>query len=104
MWLVAHKKCWTADRLATRNLEHPASCPLCDQEPETIVHLLGSCVFTRQVWFNKFSKIGLQALAPQVGNISFDDWWETINSRVEGQIRKGLNSVIILCAWSIWTH
>jgi hypothetical protein len=23
---------------------------------------------------------------------------------VEGQIRKELNSVIILCAWSIWTH
>ncbi|WVZ81464.1 hypothetical protein U9M48_028839 [Paspalum notatum var. saurae] len=36
MWLVLHNRCWTADRLARRNLPHPAACPLCDQQEETI--------------------------------------------------------------------
>jgi hypothetical protein len=30
LWLVAHKRCWTADRLAKRGLDHPDSCPLCE--------------------------------------------------------------------------
>jgi hypothetical protein len=29
--LVAHNKCWTADRLARNGLQHVESCPLCDQ-------------------------------------------------------------------------
>jgi len=32
MWLVAHDRCWTADRLATKGLPHPEHCLLCDQE------------------------------------------------------------------------
>lgn len=31
LWLAVRNRCWTADRLARRNLPHPALCPLCDQ-------------------------------------------------------------------------
>jgi hypothetical protein len=30
LWLVAHKKRWTTDRLEKRGLNHPKRCPLCD--------------------------------------------------------------------------
>ena len=30
MWLAAHNKCWTADRLDKRGLSHPEHCPLCE--------------------------------------------------------------------------
>lgn len=40
LWLVAHDRCWTADHLTRHGLPHPARCPLCDQEEETINHLL----------------------------------------------------------------
>jgi hypothetical protein len=36
--------------LARRGLDHPDKCPLCDQEEESIDHLLVSCVFARQFW------------------------------------------------------
>jgi hypothetical protein len=39
IWLVAHNRCWTADRLAKKGLNHPHRCPLCDQEDETLNHL-----------------------------------------------------------------
>jgi hypothetical protein len=42
LW-AAHNKCWTADRLAHHGTTHPDKCPLCDQEEETIDHLLISC-------------------------------------------------------------
>ena len=103
MWLVAHNRCWTANHLAKKNLLHPECCPLCDQEEETIDHLLVSCVFTRQFWLCVLQSVGLQALTPQL-EVSFDDWWDAASNRVESQAKKGLNSIIILGAWSIWIH
>jgi hypothetical protein len=35
---------------------------------------------------------------------SFDDWWCKINEQVDGQIRQGLNSILILGAWTIWNR
>jgi len=104
MWLAAHNRCWTADRLARKGLPHPECCPLCDQADETIDHLLVSCVFTRQIWFKLLRSVGLQILAPQPDETSFDDWWEKASERVSGQVRNGLNSIIILGAWSVWNH
>jgi len=104
MWLAAHNRCWTADRLARKGLPHPDCCPLCDQMDETIDHLLVCCVFTRQVWFRLLQSVGLQTLAPQPDDTSFDVWWEKASERVSGQVRNGLNSIIILGAWSVWNH
>ena len=65
MWLVAHNKCWTADRLALQGLQHHQKCLLCDQEEETINQLLVSCVFSRQFWFELLQKFGLQILTSE---------------------------------------
>ena len=104
MWTIAHKKCWTADMLARKGLCHLAACPLCDQTDETIDHLLVSCVFSRQVWFAVLHDLGLQAIAPQAGERSFEDWWASTSSRVSGQKQKGVNSIIIHGSWSLWSH
>ena len=104
VWLVAHNRCWTADRLARRGLPHPEHCPLCDQAAETIDHLLVQCVFTREFWFRFFSLMGLQALSPQSTEISFHSWWERVNSAASDMARKGINSLVILGAWTLWRH
>jgi hypothetical protein len=91
LWLVAQRKCWTADRLARRGLDHPEKCPLCDQESETIDHLLISCVFARQFWFTLLRQFNLQELSPQPDACYFLDWWRRINGRLNGIESKGLN-------------
>lgn len=78
MWLVAHDRRWMADRLARRGLPHPERCPHCDQAEESINHLLLSCVFAGDFWFRLFHRVGLQILAPRIGEELFDDWWEKI--------------------------
>ena len=65
-------------------------------------HLLVGCVFAQDFWFLLLRGVGLQILSPQPTAPSFDDWWSDANSRVEGKVRQGLNSLIILGAWSIW--
>ena len=84
MWLVAHNRCWTADRLARRDLPHPNWCLLCDQEEENIQHLLFECVFARQFWYDILHSIGLATLALQPVDSSFDAWWDKAVLTVSG--------------------
>jgi hypothetical protein len=93
-----------ADKLARRGLDHPERCPLCDQQAETINHLLVSCVFARQVWDGLLQPVGLLELVPQPVDEVFDEWWRSSNMRVHGHIRKGFNSLVVLGAWVIWKH
>lgn len=48
--------------------------------------------------------VGLEGLAPQPTETSFDDWWEMAEMRVNGDTRAGLNLLIILGPWTIWRH
>jgi hypothetical protein len=57
-----------------------------------------------QFWFRLLNTVGLQNLSPQSGEFSFDDWWARAAAVVDGQVGQGLNSIIILRAWSIWNH
>jgi hypothetical protein len=104
MWLVALNRCWTADRLGHRGLQHPDKCLLCDQEDENIEHLLIGCVVARQFWYTLLHSFGLSQLAPTANDSPFDAWWERVAAALSGDVQKGLNSLIILGAWSIWKH
>jgi hypothetical protein len=41
---------------------------------------------------------------PQQNECSFADWWCRIMKRVRKPHKKGVNSLNILAAWSIWKH
>lgn len=84
LWLAAHRKCWTSDRLAKRNLEHLERCPICDQEEETIDHVLVGCIFTREFRFLWLRRFCLQIFAPRPGHTSFMAWWEQVSGAARG--------------------
>jgi hypothetical protein len=48
--LNLHGRCWTGDRRFRHGLQQSNACILCDQEPETMDHILLGCAFTREVW------------------------------------------------------
>ena len=104
MWLVAHNRCWTADRLARRNLPRPERCLFCDQEEETIHHILAGCVFARQFWYVLLQRVGHATISPQLPDKNFMAWWSKAADSVSSTTRKGLNSIIILGAWVLWKH
>ena len=101
-WLVVRDRCWIADRLARRGLPHPGCWPLCDQDEEDINHLLSTYVFAREFWFFLLRRVGLQVLTPKSDETSFDDWWDRSSNAVAAPLRKGLSSIIILGAWTLW--
>lgn len=73
LWLVTLNRCWTADHLQSRGLPHPDRCPLCDQGPETIDHLLVACPESRQLWWIALSVIGHAECLP-LNERSFHGW------------------------------
>ena len=103
VWLAIRNRCWTADRLEKRGLQHPERCVLCDQEEETIQHILTSCVFARQFWHTILQQLALATLTPTRSS-SFADWWKKAKKRLQKHLRKGFNSFCILGAWIIWKH
>jgi len=102
LWLVAHNHCWMADRLARRGLPHPEHCPFCDQEDETIQHLLCSCVFSLQFWHQLLRCFGLPDVAPQPSSVRFFDWWQQAGSTFNKDVGQGFNSLVMLGAWILW--
>jgi hypothetical protein len=104
IWLASLNRCWTADRLAHRGLDHPVKCVLCDQQQETIQHILVSCVFSRNLWWQILCKVGLQLVAPGLETSIFQDWWSMAEGLVPSLHRKGFNTLVILVAWWIWKH
>jgi hypothetical protein len=102
LWLVAHNWCWAADRLAGRGLPHPEHCPFCDQEDETIQHILCSCVFSWQFWPQLLHRFGLPDIAPQPSAVGFFDWWQQAGSTLDKGAKKGFDSLVMLGAWILW--
>ena len=104
LWLAVQNRCWTADRLAKRNLRQPSLCPLCDQVEETIQHLLTSCVFAREFWFRILSPVGFQRCVPDNRDQDFAGWWRKAAKQVPKEKKKCFNTLIILGAWLLWKH
>ena len=74
-WLVIHDRCWTAERRKRHNLQQQDLCALCNQESETISHLLVGCSFSRQIWYRILLRGRWHAVSPQSPNSNFVDWW-----------------------------
>jgi mannosylglycoprotein endo-beta-mannosidase len=100
-WVVSRDRCWTADRLERRRLPRPVACPLCDQEPETIQHLLVGCVVARQVWAWALNLWDRMAWLP-LANTGLLLWWTSRPCPKATQ--RDLWTAIILVFWCIWRH
>jgi hypothetical protein len=78
-----------------------SSCALCDQAPESIEHLLLTCVFSRELWSVQLRRVGFQFLTPaQEGALA--DWWLRRRKKIFMDHRKGFDSFVVLMVWLIW--
>jgi len=87
------------------------SCVLCSQESETIDHhlskkaidhLMTTCVYSREIWYRVFLRLGWSNHVPSPDCISFADWWNSAHKWIAKSDRKCFDSVIILTCWLLW--
>ena len=104
LWLALHDRCWTAERRKRHNLQDDDSCALCDQESESIDHLLLGCSFARELWFNILLRLRWHFLTPGNLDESLADWWSRSRKRLQKADRKCFDSLVILTSWMIWNE
>jgi hypothetical protein len=97
LWLASLNRCWTADHLARRGLDHLLHCMFYDQEEETIQHILVGCVFSKEIWFRVLSMAGLQRCTPMTGVQNFQEWWQAVERMVPKQVRVVSTCLYLLC-------
>jgi hypothetical protein len=76
------------------------ACFLCDQEPETIDHIVISCSFSKHEWWNVLVALGHTQGLPNYNTIF--DWWTSWRSTWTSTNRSGVDSGFALVAWELW--
>ncbi|WVZ76691.1 hypothetical protein U9M48_024644, partial [Paspalum notatum var. saurae] len=104
IWLAILNRCWTSDRLAKRGLPHQSACIFCDQEEETINHILTSCVLSREVWTRVLSSLNFAWVAPPTSASRFNSLWIEATRSIPKQLQNGFNSLVFLVSWELWKH
>jgi hypothetical protein len=100
LWLAIRRRQWTADRRRRHGLDARSACYLCDQQDETIDHIVVECPFSRQLWVEVAAALGCQIQEQPAGAIL--DWWETWRALWLPEDAGGADSLFVLIAWELW--
>jgi hypothetical protein len=100
--LVLHNRVWTAARRRKHQLQVDDCCSFCDQEFETISHLLIACSFSREVWFTLFQKWWIGNRWSSDRELSLADWWVKAPKGFDKNGRRAFDSAVILICWMLW--
>lgn len=93
LWLAFRRRHWTADRRRRHVLDAREHCYLCDQEDESIDHIVATCSYSREVWF-----VMLQALGCHLPPASTDDTQNVATAAIRVQWRTMAVTGHPLCA------
>uniref|UniRef100_A0A2N9EZP7 RNase H type-1 domain-containing protein n=1 Tax=Fagus sylvatica TaxID=28930 RepID=A0A2N9EZP7_FAGSY len=94
MWRASNNALPVNTNLAHRHIQVDTTCAECQSYPETIIHVLWSCMFASQVWHNDQS---FSALHAPMGGSFKDLIWCAMDA--ENKIDIELFAMI---AWAIW--
>jgi hypothetical protein len=87
---------------AKHQLQVDDRCSFCDQESETISHLLIACSFSREVWFTLFQKWWIGNRWPSDRELSLADWWVKAPRDFDKNGRRAFDLAVILICWMLW--
>jgi len=96
LWLTLRRRHWTADRRRRHGLEAHDACFLCDQQAETIDHIIIQCPFARQLWVEAASALGGQVQQQPDGTMV--EWWGTWRVLWPTAYAKGADTMFALIA------
>ena len=77
---------------------------MCDQEPETLNHVLIQCVFARVVWHQVFGALGRPELTPEASD-TVVEWCNACAQRAPSKKEaKDIRTMASLVLWELWKH
>jgi hypothetical protein len=101
LWLVVWKRHWTANRKNCHRLDARNECYLCDQDPETIDHIITTCSFFQTHLVVHSDVLGADA-AQVGGGGPHRRLVGAVEKRWHRGKRKGADTLFALVAWELW--
>ena len=102
LWLLLQNRNWTADRLQARGWTHNDLCKLCNQAPETAIHIALLCPFAKEIWF-QFRRAHDAMCVVADDAQTMGEWWERLCSArgSREQCREDM-TVAAYLVWNLW--
>ena len=101
--MLFHNKCLTADNLAKRVWPHNTTCPFCNTDPETAVHLHISCSYAQDCWSQVLARTSMPALLmPSPNSESVISCWSSIATLAPANIIRRWRSLALITWWNLW--
>ena len=102
LWQCCHSSIAVRALLNERGLGIPPVCPICNTEPETIIHALRDCPKTQCFW-NSFSPLISSLLFYKLQLV---DWLKTNcrSSRHSGVSDIEWGIIFPMAVWTLWLH
>lgn len=88
-------------RHCRHGLQDSNLCIICDQEAETLDHILLGCCFSREEWHRCLERLHIR-LDFQLHQRTALEWWISLRKLVPQFFRHGFDSYVFLIGWSLW--
>uniref|UniRef100_K4A2V3 Reverse transcriptase zinc-binding domain-containing protein n=1 Tax=Setaria italica TaxID=4555 RepID=K4A2V3_SETIT len=86
----------------SRNWPCSPTCVLCDQAPETALHLCLLCPFAKEVWFLVANWTGTAAIQQGADEEDLEQWWNKALEQCNDRRRRSIAAILMYIAWHIW--
>ena len=100
-YLAIQGRCLTADQLQKKGIPCNPICPLCRIHPETALHMLATCSFTRAVWDCILPRHAAAAASPEQSERCLESWWCKITAPQSMTEATKTNCIVIATWWKI---
>ncbi|XP_050232989.1 uncharacterized protein LOC126681491 [Mercurialis annua] len=97
IWRCATNSFVVQSNFQARNISAFATCKVCNQEDETLTHMLFHCPTSKQTWFA--SNLGI--ITQNMNFNSFIDWWIDVSDYLANASMKGQILRVAYICWNI---
>ncbi|XP_065632397.1 uncharacterized protein LOC136068763 [Quercus suber] len=100
LWLCQHNSIGVKSCLARRGVVADKLCPICQREPESIIHALRDCAWVREVWM----QLGVNIANQEFWRSNIQDWIN-FNGKIShsrAQEKPPWKTAFSFAMWCIW--
>jgi hypothetical protein len=100
LWILLQNRLWTADRINRHGGQMDVICQLCKTHPESVIHMVAHCSFTKQLWMELALWLGITPTLPSQQNTcrSIKEWWSNTIQNGTGDAKERQQKLI----YTIW--